>query len=90
MQNDNLSPAQCRAGRALVGWSQQELCERAQVARKTLADFEAGKSTPYPRTAAAIRMALEAAGIEFIAENGGGAGVRFIRPTSTATAPLPD
>jgi len=35
------------------------------------------QSSPYPRTIAAIRAALESAGVEFIAENGGGAGVRL-------------
>lgn len=49
----------------------------AKVARKTLADFEGQKTSPNPRTLAAIRAALESAGVEFIAENGGGAGVRL-------------
>jgi hypothetical protein len=34
-------------------------------------------SPPYPNNLAAIRAALEAAGVEFIPENGGGAGVRL-------------
>ena len=70
-------PEQSRAGRALLNWSQIQLCEAAKVARATLADFEAGKRTPYDRTLADIRAALEAAGVEFIAENGGGPGVRL-------------
>jgi hypothetical protein len=49
----------------------------AKVARKTIADFEREARQPYDRTLAAIRAALEAAGVEFIAENGGGAGVRL-------------
>lgn len=47
------------------------------MAVATIADFEVGRRTPMPRTLAAIRTALEAAGVEFIAENGGGAGVRL-------------
>ena len=46
-----------------------------------------GKSTPYDRTVAAIRDALEAAGVEFIAENGGGAGVRLSKPSAEPSAP---
>jgi len=44
---------------------------------KTIADFERGARSPYPRTLEAVQSALEKAGIEFIAENGGGAGVRL-------------
>ena len=77
-----MHPAQCRAARAMLGWSQQDLCDRAKVARKTLADFEGGKSTPYPRTLDDIQQALEEAGVEFIPENGGGAGVRLKKETT--------
>jgi hypothetical protein len=50
------------------------------VARQTVVDFERGARTPYPKNLAAIRTALDAAGVEFIAENGGGAGVRLRKP----------
>ena len=46
----------------------------------TLADFEAGKRTPYNRTLADIRRALEGGGIEFIPENGGGPGAKLRKP----------
>jgi hypothetical protein len=46
-------------------------------ATKTIADFERGAREPYPRTLEDVRAALEQAGVEFIAENGGGAGVRL-------------
>ncbi|WP_041247747.1 helix-turn-helix domain-containing protein [Komagataeibacter medellinensis] len=72
-----LLPAQCRAARALLNWSQSQLEAASQVAKKTIADFEREARTPYPRTLTALRTALEAAGVEFIAENGGGAGVRL-------------
>lgn len=74
-----LTPAQCRAARALLEWKQVDLEAAARVARKTIADFEGGARVPYDRTLAAIRVALEAAGVEFIPENGGGAGVRLRR-----------
>lgn len=68
---------QCRAGRALLEWNQDQLAKAAKVSKKTLADFEAGKRTPYDRTLLDIEAALEAAGLEFIPENGGGVGIRF-------------
>ncbi|WP_336488145.1 helix-turn-helix transcriptional regulator [Methylobacterium nigriterrae] len=68
---------QCRAARALLEWTQDRLADASSISKKTLVDFEAGRRTPYDRTIADIRRSLEAAGIEFIPENGGGAGVRF-------------
>ena len=72
-----LSPAQLRAARGLVDWSQDQLASVAQVGNSTVRDFEAGRRQPHPRSLNAIRAALEAAGVEFIAENGNGAGVRL-------------
>ena len=80
MQNVTLTPAQCRAARALVGIQQMQLAAAAHVARKTLADFEGGKTTPNHRTMAAIRATLEAAGVVFEAAGemvDGGPGVRL-------------
>jgi transcriptional regulator with XRE-family HTH domain len=72
-----LYPEQCRAARALLNWSQAELAERASVAKQTLADFERGARSPYPRTLADIKKALEVEGIEFL--NGGSPGARLKR-----------
>lgn len=77
MKKDVLTPAQCRAARGLIRWSQEELAKAAGVGKQTLADFEREERTPYPRTLADIRAALEETGIDFIPENGGGAGVRL-------------
>ncbi|MBF0185824.1 MAG: helix-turn-helix transcriptional regulator [Magnetococcales bacterium] len=76
-----INPAQCRAARALLNWSRQDLAKAAQVAERTIVDFERGARTPYDRTLRDIREALEAAGVQFIAENGGGAGVRMRVPS---------
>ncbi|CAJ0885395.1 hypothetical protein AMST5_03611 [freshwater sediment metagenome] len=56
---------------------QARLAERASVSRNTIVDFEKGRRVPNANNLAAIRAALEAAGVEFIDENGGGAGVRL-------------
>ncbi|WP_352854706.1 helix-turn-helix transcriptional regulator [Mesorhizobium sp. M0139] len=71
----HVSPA-----RALVGWSQDQLAAASQVAKTTIANFEAGKRTPYDRTLVDLQAALEPAGVELIPQNGGGAGVRLVKP----------
>ncbi|TIQ46363.1 MAG: helix-turn-helix transcriptional regulator [Mesorhizobium sp.] len=73
----SISSAQCRAGRALIGWSQDQLATASKVAKATLANFELGKRTPYDRTLDDVRAALEAAGVIFVDENGEGPGVRL-------------
>ena len=72
-----VTPAQCRAARGLLGWNQQELARRARVGIVTVHQLEAGLSQPRRATLDVIRRAFEAAGIEFIDENGGGPGVRL-------------
>jgi transcriptional regulator with XRE-family HTH domain len=73
----SITAAQCRAARGLVAWSQSELASAAKVSRATLAEFEASNRAPYDRTLADIRRALEKAGVEFLAEDDGGPGVRL-------------
>ena len=72
-----LLPAQSRAARALLDWSRSDLAAKSSVSVAALADFEAGKRTPYNRTLVDIRRALEDAGVIFVASNGEGAGVRM-------------
>jgi transcriptional regulator with XRE-family HTH domain len=62
--------------RAALGLGVRELADGAKVSPDTIARLERGEELK-PRTIDAIRAALEAAGVEFIAENGGGAGVRM-------------
>ena len=71
-----LSAEQCRMARAALNLGVREVAALAQVSTNTITRLERGEAL-YPRTVAAIRAALEAAGVEFIAENGGGAGVRL-------------
>jgi len=71
-----MTPAQCRMARAAIELGVRELAEAAKVSTNTVTRFERGEELR-DRTVDAIRAALEAAGVEFIAENGGGAGVRL-------------
>lgn len=73
-----MTPAQCRAARAMLQMSQEDLSGRAAVSVQTLIAFELGQRRPYARTLAAIQAALERAGVEFIPGNGGGPGVRLM------------
>ena len=66
----NLSIAQCRGARAMIGWSQDELAREANVARQTIADFERGARTPIANNLISIARALERGGIEILPDNG--------------------
>jgi transcriptional regulator with XRE-family HTH domain len=71
-------PAQIRAARALAGLSQAEVAQRAGLSVPTVKRAEADTGLKVSdHVVAAIRHALEGAGIEFIPENGSGAGVRL-------------
>jgi transcriptional regulator with XRE-family HTH domain len=72
-----LTPETCRAARGLVNWSQSRLAAAAKVSLSTVKTFELGKSTPITNNLEGMQRALEDGGVEFIAENGGGVGVRL-------------
>jgi transcriptional regulator with XRE-family HTH domain len=74
-----VSIRQIKAARALLDWSQDQLAGEAGVSIPTIKRLEAqdGPLGGRGETATSIRSALEAAGIEFIDENGGGPGVRL-------------
>lgn len=69
-------PVQSKMARAALGLTVRGLAELAGVSHDTIVRMEAGQELK-PRTLDAIRAALESAGVEFIPENGGGAGVRL-------------
>lgn len=72
-----MTPAQCRAARGLLRWNQDDLSREASVSVVTVRNFENEKSTPQRATIEVMRQCFERAGLEFIPENGGGAGIRF-------------
>ena len=71
--------AQCRAARALLGWTQEQVADAADVAHRTIVGFEQKQNPrrPMSKNIEAVRRVFEAAGIAFIDPNGGGRGVRF-------------
>ena len=71
-----LLPVQCRMARAALGLGVRELAAAAKVSIDTVTRFERGDELK-ERTIEALHRALEAAGLEFIDENGGGPGVRL-------------
>jgi predicted transcriptional regulator len=74
---------QIKAARALLAWSQADLANRSGISEPTVARLEAvdGELGGRGNTTQKIRDAIEAAGVEFIDENGGGSGVRLRKPS---------
>ena len=77
MIENQLMSSQCRMARAALDWTAAQLAEQAGVGVTTVIRFEGGQTTPNRATLSALQRALEAAGVEFISENGSGAGVRL-------------
>lgn len=74
-----LTSEQIRAARALIRWEQKDLAEASKVSLPSIKRLEAqpGPLAAQARTVEALRQALEAAGVIFVAENGEGPGVRL-------------
>ncbi|MEP2757739.1 MAG: helix-turn-helix domain-containing protein [Hyphomicrobiales bacterium] len=71
-----INAKQCRAARAWLGWSQDDLAEKAECARRTIAAFEQEKSVPFDRTLRDIQRTLEDAGITFLMDGARGIGLQ--------------
>lgn len=71
-----MNAVQCKMARAATGLGVRELAALAGVSPATITRLERGEEL-MPRTVQAIRTALEAAGVIFIASNGDGPGVRL-------------
>ena len=76
-----LTPRLLKAARALLGWQQDELSTQSGVSKSTIGAFEAKDETAKMATMnnKALVDTLTAAGLQFIPENGGGAGVRLAK-----------
>jgi len=77
-----ITSRQVRAARALLGWTQQLLADRALVALTALKRLESDRLSVRDATREAVRKALEAAGIVFLS-SGGGEGVMLVRRGSS-------
>lgn len=74
-----ITAAQCRAARALLDWSQDELALQASVNKWTILRFERGKAVSR-NTIHHLRRALEGGGVIFLAADGeANAGVRLAK-----------
>jgi hypothetical protein len=87
MKDRPLTGGQIRAARAFLRWSADDLARASSVGvatirRAELSEEETSMNAPNDK---AIRLALEAAGIVLIDENGGGAGVRLKKRHSKKT-----
>jgi transcriptional regulator with XRE-family HTH domain len=80
-----ITPAQCRAARALLGITQSELAEAAGLGLSTVVDFEKERRRVSSQAVKAMHDALKGAGIAF---NGGGTAVAFSPANSSYTAIL--
>jgi transcriptional regulator with XRE-family HTH domain len=70
-----------------LDWSQKQLAEAANVSVPTIKRLEAEEGPLGGRsgTGEKIEAALKKGGVEFIDENGGGAGVRLKKPLKKRT-----
>lgn len=75
-----ITPRQIRAARALLGWSQQQLGDKAIVSLNAVTRLEKGSVDSRSSTIIAIQKALTKAGVEFIAADQKGEGVRLKSP----------
>ena len=84
MRINPLISAQIRAARALVRWSAEDLARNSSVGVTTIrrAELTGDETSMTAANDLAVRRALEAAGVEFIDENGGGPGVRLRKRSS--------
>lgn len=84
-----LSPVQCRAARALLDWTQQELADAAQVSRATIRDFELGKHDAHRSTERLILEAFAEAGVTLAHDPVLGEGVFLCPRTSDLSSSSP-
>jgi transcriptional regulator with XRE-family HTH domain len=72
-----LSPAQSRAARGWLDWSQADLAERANVSLSTVRDFEKGRRMPIANNLQALKRALEASGVRLTFDQDTAIGITY-------------
>jgi transcriptional regulator with XRE-family HTH domain len=85
-----VTSAQVRMARAALNWTVRDLAAATGLHRNTITNIEVGRYAGDPATLELIREILIREGVEFIDENGGGAGVRLRRPGKEKSRKLKD
>jgi transcriptional regulator with XRE-family HTH domain len=70
MKRRNITPAQCRAARGLLDWTQQRLADESGVSDRPIRLFEKGLTTPYAKTLVAITTAFVRADVALLDNEG--------------------
>ena len=76
-----ITARQIKAARALLGWSQQELADRAIVSLNALTRLERGQVDSRQSTVRSVESALIKGGVELIPAEEKGEGVRLVKPS---------
>ena len=85
-----MTSAQVRMARAALNWTVRDLAAATGLHRNTITNIEVGRYAGDPATLNLIRAIFIREGIEFIDENGGGAGVRLRKRAKQKTGKLTD
>jgi DNA-binding XRE family transcriptional regulator len=78
-----VTSAQVRMARAALNWTVRDLAEATGLHRNTITNIEVGRYAGDPNSISMIKAVLQKAGVQFIAENGGGPGVRLRKSEAT-------
>ncbi len=78
-----MTSAQVRMARAALNWTVRDLAEATGLHRNTITNIEVGRYAGDPETLKLIKDVFVREGMQFIDENGGGAGVRLKKPTAS-------
>ncbi|MEP3429987.1 MAG: helix-turn-helix transcriptional regulator [Roseibium sp.] len=74
-----INAKQCRAARAWLYWSQDDLAEKSLVSKRTIAAFELEKSVPHDRTLRDLQRAFEDVGLCLIMDGMRGIGLQEVQ-----------
>jgi DNA-binding XRE family transcriptional regulator len=61
-----MTPPQCRAARAWLGWTQADLGRRSQVGLSAIKDFESGSRRTLPSIRLQLQAAFDRVGVIFL------------------------
>ena len=79
-----IAPEQVRAARQLLGWTRIQLALNCPVSLATIGKIEERRKVKSAQTMLILKATFEAAGVEFITEENGRAGVRLRKPADRA------